>query len=275
MQVTGIQPILAPMPRTGAAPYRHQWHKPRTMRNLREYRTMNTVSTAIAYHFRSFPIVGHSTKQGEELAANASQFEACDATVGGAVIKSWKRKSVEAKVNIPTLTTNETLVGAELELVNSLLANLVGDFVKTQYIDAFKPVGDHSLAAIIAHRLEMASRKPSGLAVPSAEALAIGATQFTAYLSETKPKIAPRVLSSDLFKSGVTDASIKKFLVQVDSSRVTNLTALAQDALDLVPALELGADEAAATQAMTYLVARLRAYHAKIFGAAVEEDDGI
>jgi hypothetical protein len=121
----------------------------------------------------------------------------------------------------------------------------------------------------------MAARKPSGLAVPSAEALAIGATQFTSYLSETKPKIAPRVISSDLFKSGVTDASIKKFLVQVDSSRVTNLTALAQDALDLVPALELGADEAAACQAMTYLVARLKAYHAKIFGAAVEEDDGI
>ena len=235
---------------------------------------MNTVLTKLAYHFRSFPIVGHSTKQGEELAANATAFEACDATVGGAIVKSWKRKSVEAQVSIPTLTTSDTLQGAELDLVNSLLAQLVGDFVKTQYIDAFKEVGAHDLAAIIAHRA-MAARKPSGLAVPSAEALAIGATQFTAYLSETKPKIAPRVISSDLFKSGVTDASIKKFLVQVDSSRVTNLTALAQDALDLVPALELGADEAAATQAMTYLVARLKAYHAKIFGAAVEEDDGI
>lgn len=236
---------------------------------------MNTVLTKLAYHFRSFPIVGHSTKQGEELASNPAQFEACDATVGGAIVKSWKRKSVEAQVNIPTLTTSDTLQGAELELVNSLLAQLVGDFVKTQYVDQYKEVGVHDLAAIIAHRAEMAARKPSGLAVPSAEALAIGATQFTAYLSETKPKIAPRVISSDLFKSGVTDASIKKFLVQVDSSRVTNLTALAQDALDLVPALELGADEAAATQAMTYLVARLKAYHAKIFGAAVEEDDGI
>ena len=30
---------------------------------------MNTVLTKLAYHFRSFPIVGHSTKQGEELAA--------------------------------------------------------------------------------------------------------------------------------------------------------------------------------------------------------------
>ena len=44
---------------------------------------------------------------------------------------------------------------------------------------------------------------------------------------------------------------------------------------DRFKGLELGADEAAATQAMTYLVARLKAYHAKIFGAAVEEDDGI
>lgn len=236
---------------------------------------MNTISTKLAYHFRSFPVIGHTPKQADEYAANTADFEPCDATVGGKVIKSYKRKSVEAQVNVPTLTTSDTLQGEELNLVNSLLAQLVGDFVKTQYVDQFKPVGDHSLSAIIAYRAEMAARKPSGLVAPSAEALAIGATQFTAYLSETKPKIAPRVISSDLFKSGVTDAAIRKFLVQVDSSRVTNLTALAQDALDLVPALELGADEAAASQAMTYLVARLKAYHAKIFGAAVEEDDGI
>lgn len=236
---------------------------------------MNTVSTKLAYHFRSFPIVGHSEKQAAEYAANAAAFEPVDATVGGTIVKSYKRKSEEVTANIPTLTSSDTLQGAELALVNDLLAQLVGDFVKSQYVDQFKPVGDHSLSAIIAYRAEMAARKPSGLVAPSPEALAIGATQFTAYLSETKPKIAPRVISSDLFKSGVTDASIKKFLVQVDSSRVTNLTALAQDALDLVPALELGADEASCTQAMTYLVARLKAYHAKIFGAAVEEDDGI
>jgi hypothetical protein len=113
---------------------------------------MNTVSTKLAYHFRSFPIVGHSTKQGEELAANPMQFEACDATVGGAIVKSWKRKSVEATINVPTLTTSDTLQGAELELVNNLLAQLVGDFVKTQYIDAFKEVGAHDLAAIIAYQ---------------------------------------------------------------------------------------------------------------------------
>ncbi len=236
---------------------------------------MNTIKTATTYHFRSFPVATPTTKQAAELAANPTQFEAVDAQVGGAIVKSWKRKSTSAELEIPTLTSTDTLQGAELALVNDLLAELVSNFAKTQYVDQFKDLDDHSLQAIIAHRAEMAARKPSGLVAPSAEALAIGATQFTAYLSETKPKIAPRVISSDLFKSGVTDASIKKFLVQVDSSRVTNLTALAQDALDLVPALELGADEAAATQAMTYLVARLKAYHAKIFGAAVEEDDGI
>lgn len=236
---------------------------------------MNTLAQAMAYHFRSFPFNGHTDKQATELASNPSYFELVDATVQGVVVKSWKRKSVEAQVSIPTLTASDTLAGAELELVNNLLSQLVGDFVKTQYIDQFKEVGAHDLAAIIAHRADMASRKPSGLVVPSAEVLAIGATQFTQYLTETKPKIAARVISSDLFKSGVTDASIKKFLVQVDTSRVTNLTALAQDALDLVPVLELGADEAAAASALTYLVARLKAYHAKIFGAQVEEDDGI
>lgn len=87
---------------------------------------MNTVLTKLAYHFRSFPIVGHTPKQGEELAANSAAFEACDATVGGAIVKSWKRKSVEASINVPTLTTSDTLAGAELELVNSLLAQLVG-----------------------------------------------------------------------------------------------------------------------------------------------------
>lgn len=236
---------------------------------------MQTVATKTAYHFRSFPLAAPSAKQAAELAANPTSFEQVDALVGGATVKSWKRLSVEATINTPTLTSTDTLQGAELALVNDLLAQLTADFVKTQYVDQFKDVGDHSLQAIIAHRAEMAARKPQGIQAPSAEALATGAAVFTQYLQEVLPKIAPRILSSDLFKSAVTDAAIKKCLVQVDSTRVQKFTAHAKTALELVPSLELGADEAAATAAMTYLVSRLEAYHAKIFGASLDEDDGM
>lgn len=236
---------------------------------------MNTVLTKLAYHFRSFPIVGHSTKQGEELAANRASFEAVDATVGGAVVKSWKRKSVEANVNVPTLTASDTLQGAELALVNDLLVELVSNFAKTQYIDAFKALGDHSLQAIIAHRAEMVSRKSTALIVPPAEALAIGAKVLTDYFVEVAPKVSPRVISSDLFKSGVTDKAIGKFCVAVDYDRLMKLEAHAVAALELVPALELGNDAAAAEAALKYLAIRVAALRAKAYPAPLEDDDGM
>lgn len=238
---------------------------------------MNTVTTKLAYHFRSFPVAAPSPKQADELAAHPLAFDAVDATVGGAIVKSWKRKSVETDLAIPTLSSTDTLQGKELQLVNDLLAQLVQDFAKAQYIDKFLPVGAHDLASIILHREEMAARKPSSsaLPVPSAEALAIGASVFAQYFEAVAPKVAPRVASSELFKKACSDASIKAFVVAVDYDRLSKLIGHAESCLELVPSLELGQDEQAASQALAYLAHKVTSLRTRGYGKPLDEDDGM
>lgn len=238
---------------------------------------MNTVNTKLAYHFRSFAVAAPTAKQADELAANPTAFEAVDATVGGAVVKSWKRKSQEVELAIPTLTSNDTLQGKELQLVNDLLAQLVQDFAKSQYVDKFLPVGNHSLADVIAHREEMAARKPSSNAmpVPSPEALAIGASVLSQYFEAIAPKVAPRVASSELFKKACSDTAIKAFVVAIDYDRLTKLIGHAEACLELVPSLELGQDEPAAAAALAYLANKVTSLRTRGYGKPLDEDDGM
>lgn len=238
---------------------------------------MNTVTTKLAYHFRSFAVAAPTAKQAEELAANPTAFEAVDATVGGVVVKSWKRKSQDVELAIPTLTSTDTLQGKELQLVNDLLAQLVQDFAKSQYIDKFAQVGVHSLADVIAHREEMASRKPSSNAMPqpSPEALAIGASVLAQYFEAVAPKVAPRVASSELFKKACSDAAIKAFVVAIDYDRLSKLIGHAEACLELVPSLELGQDEPAAAAALAYLAHKVNSLRTRGYGKPLEEDDGM
>lgn len=238
---------------------------------------MNTVSTKTTYHFRSFPIASPTTKQAEELDMHKEQFDRVDATVGGAVVKSFKRKSQECWLNIPTLSSTDTLEGKELALVNDMLAQLVQDFAKSQYVDKYLPVGKHSLADVIAHREEMTARKPSSNAMPqpSPEALAIGASVLSQYFEAVAPKVAPRVASSELFKKACSDASIKAFVVAIDYDRLTKLIGHAESCLELLPSLELGQDEAAAATALTYLAHKVSSLRTRGYGKPLDEDDGM
>lgn len=233
---------------------------------------MKTLQVTNTYHFRTTPLTSPNAAQ----AAHPDQFEQVDATVKGAIVPSWKRLSVEAIFNTPVVETGETLAPQHLALVNELLAQLTQDYVKTQFIDNFLAVGEHGLDAIINHRAEMAARKPSSLDTPSAEALALGEKALTEYLSVAVPKFAPRIAASRLLPSKVTDTAIIKCLGTVEPSRFDNFVNHINTALELVPTLELGADEAATAAALTYLVARMAAFKAKTFAdLAEDEEDGM
>lgn len=237
---------------------------------------ITTTATKQAFHFRGFPVASPSAKQTAEREANPSLFELVDAQVGGKTVPSYKRKSVEVTIDQPTLTPATVLTAPELALVNELLQATVADFVKTQYVDAYKPVGSHDLATIIAHRLEMASRKPSGasLNVPSTEALALGEKVLSDYLVLVAPKFAPRIAASKLITSKATNIAIAKCLGDVTPLRHANLLTRVGEAIALIPDLEMKPEDATSAQAaLTYLQARLTAFACDMFAATVGDDD--
>lgn len=231
---------------------------------------MKTLTASNTYHFRTTPRSAANADQ----AAHPDKFDKVDATVKGVIVPSWKRKSEEATYNAPLLDKDEAPSEEERGLVNELLAQLVQDFVKTQYIDKFIPVGAHDLATIIAHRAEMAARKPSASTAPEAEALLLGEQAFTNYLMVAVPKFAPRIEASKLFTSKVTDTAIVKCLGVVEANRFDNFLNHASTCLELVPSLELGEAEAPTAAALTYLIDRLNSFKSKTF-AAIDEDDGM
>lgn len=235
-----------------------------------------TTATKQPYHFRGFPIATPSTKQSAELAANPTCFDKVDAQVGGKVVPSFKRKSEEHTLQIPTLTADSTLLASELALVNELLAELTTDFCKTQYVDVYKPVGSHSIADIIAHRLEMASRKPSGasLNVPSTEALALGEKVLSDYLTLVAPSFAPRIAASKLVTSKATNTAIARCLGDVTAKRHGLLVNRVNEAIGMIPELELSTEDTASAQAaLAYLQSRLTAFAGEMFAAIVGDDE--
>ena len=233
-------------------------------------------ATKQAYHFRGFPIASPSTKQSAELTANATCFDKVDATVGGKVVPSFKRKSEEHTINIPVMAADTVLTAPELGLVNELLAELTTDFCKVQYVDQFKPVGIHTLADIIAHRAEMAARKPSGasLDVPAIEALTLGEKVLSDYLALVAPAFAPRIAASKLLASKATNTAIARCLGDVTAKRHGLLVGRVNEAIGILADLELSAEDTTSAQAaLNYLLKRLAAFASEMFAATVGDDD--
>jgi hypothetical protein len=237
---------------------------------------ITTTATKQAYHFRGFPIASPSAKQAAELTAKAACFDKVDATVGGKVVPSFKRKSEEHVINLPVMAADTILTAPELALVNELLVELTSDYCKVQFVDLFKAVGAHTLADIIAHRAEMASRKPSGAAldVPSAEALALGEKVLSDYLVLVAPAFAPRIAASKLLTSKATNTAIARCLGDVTAKRHGLIVGRVKEAISMIPELELNAEDTASAQAaLNYLLKRLAAFANEMFAATVGDDD--
>ena len=90
------------------------------------------------------------------------------------------------------------------------------------------------------------------------------------------PAFAQRIIDSELFAKKASYKAIKACLGSITESRLSNFTTRTGECLALIPDLQLGADEYAATTAISYLHWQLRKMHAELFGSPeAATDDGM
>lgn len=205
-----------------------------------------------SYHFRSFPHPALSSvpagvkpatpAQKADFAAHSDQFDVLDTaySVGDSTfnVRSCKRKSVEADITLPDFM--ESLPD---DTVRGLVEACVLKFVKVEFVDQFKPVGEHGWTTICRVLAERAANKPQGSSIPEVadSDRAIAGVFFVNYLKEVAPKFAPSVVG--WIEGKCTHARTEKVLGTVTEARCANLAKRVQEALDLAALPEVATSE--------------------------------
>lgn len=152
-------------------------------------------SIQFTYNFKTLTAVmfatllAERTQTEEEKGILAGNFEAVEdgqalnATTGELAKKyKYKRKSVTVTLELPEALESVTASNpSHVGFIENAITRVIADFVKTQYIDNFEPVGAHDLDTILA--VQAASGSRSGVAFSfSDETLGNAVTSFINYL---------------------------------------------------------------------------------------------
>ena len=203
-----------------------------------------------SYHFRSFPhptlaavpqgVKAATAAQRADFAAHPQEFEAVETAyklADGATVnvRSLKRKSAEdVEINLP-----EFMQSLPDDTVRGLVQDCILRFVKTEYVDEFRPVGAHDWPHVCATLAARAANRPSGSSLPEVSDAdrALADEFFHAYMSEVAPKFAPHI--KGWIAGKCTHTRTEKALGSVTEARTDNLIGRVAQALELAAVPEV------------------------------------
>lgn len=214
------------------------------------YTMATTIKTS--YHFRSFPhpalasvpagVKAATSAQKADFAAHASDFDIIDTaySVGESTfnVRSCKRKSIDAEICLP-----DFMASLPDDTVRGLVETCVLKFVKSEFIDEFKPIGQHDWPTVCRVLAERAANKPSGSSIPEVSDAdrVVAEAFFVDYLKEVAPKFAPCVVG--WISGKCTHARTEKVLGTVTEARTDILARRVAEALELAAVPEVAESE--------------------------------
>ena len=167
------------------------------------------------YNFR---VIKAGSEQAAKLDAQIAELASTPATAAQAtaiadqfeLVKEGKRtkEGRRRKALTVELTMPEFFDLLPDQFTKDLVTEAVANYVKSQYVEDFLPVGPHDWADIVKAAAESGVR---GASAPEADAeqLKVGESVFAAYLAEAMPKAAKRL-------AGIIERkSSKNFLLRV------------------------------------------------------------
>ena len=237
---------------------------------------MTTVTNT--YNFRSFPLptlasvpVGvkpATSKQAKELADNSTAFTIGEATYTvngkGHTLPSAKRNSVEASFNVPAIADI-----AASRMLAAIVERTVQDYVKSNYVDKFEPVGAHDWNTIEAAWIAAQEATGGFSACPCSdddfkEAQAV----FSDYLDKVAPKFSP--LASKVIANRCAKRQVESCLSNFGVSELTlnNLLNRIVQAIENTPNASEGVIEA-----LAYCAERVQAHIKALASVSVDSSD--
>lgn len=238
-------------------------------------RTINPLALALVaatvYHFRGISLnpKERTKAQQADFDAHPGDFEEVESRIKNAAgvvekVKQLKRKSFTANITYPEFLTQ--LEDAALQV---LVKQSIDRFVKLNYVDEFKPVGDHSWAIVGAAIVDAYNNAASGSA-PDETVLAAAQLVWNTVIPQLAPALA--ATSADWIAKGVTDAGIRKMLggnvtearLRKIAERVGQVAAVLQT--------EEGKEFASAAPAFAYATDRIESIIGKM---ATLDDDAL
>lgn len=228
-----------------------------------------TLTAVTAYHFRGISMnAAERTKaQQADITAHPEHFEQVESRIkqaDGTVkkIPQLKRKSEEVTIQYP-----EFLVELTDPALQVLVKNAVDRHVKLNYIDEFKPVGDHSWATVGKSIVDAFNNAGSSSA-PDDSVLELAQSVWNAVITSIAPALAAH--SAEWIAKRCTDASISKMLggnvTEARLRKIGERVAQVASTLDT----EEGKDFAAAAPAFRYAGERIATMLSKM--AALDDD---
>lgn len=227
------------------------------------------INAATVYHFRGMALDAkdRTKAQSADLAAHPGQFEIVESRIKQtdgtiAKIKQHKRKSFTANISYPEFLTQ--LEDAALQV---LVKQSIDRFVKLNYVDEFREVGDHSWATVGAAIVDAYNNAASGSA-PDDTVLAAAQLVWNTVIPQLAPALA--ATSAEWLSKGVTDAGIRKMLGgNVTEARLRKIAERVQQVAAVLNTEE-GKEFAGAAPAFAYASDRIDSIISKM--ASLDDD---
>lgn len=186
------------------------------------------VSLSYVFHFRNIADGSDKKADIDELLAQrpelADAFESVKAS--GRTKAGIKRKPVTVELTMP-----EFYSALPDDTLRSIVRDTVADYVRSTYLDEFKPVGDHSWETIAKAMAETGTRT-GGAPEADKDQLAAGEAVFAAYAAEAMPRGAAK-LAGLITKKAAKTALLRIFGTNYTPETLAVLIAKVEECVSL------------------------------------------